>query len=68
MTAWPTKELEGIAGKDDLHIAPLREDGKTYGTPLGSGRSWWTARSMCAPTTGQIHAGTRPRCGRRRDG
>jgi hypothetical protein len=33
MTAWPTKELEGIAGKDDLHIAPLREDGKTYGTP-----------------------------------
>ena len=33
MTAWPTKELEGIAGKDDLHIAPLREDGKTFGTP-----------------------------------
>jgi len=33
MTAWPTKELEGIAHMDDLHIAPLREDGKTYGTP-----------------------------------
>src|SRR5215475_13006474 len=33
MTAWPTKELEGIAHTDDLHIAPLREDQKTYGTP-----------------------------------
>jgi hypothetical protein len=33
MTAWLKKELEGIAGTDDLHIAPLREDGKTFGTP-----------------------------------
>jgi hypothetical protein len=33
MTAWLKKELDGIAGKDDLHISPLREDGKTYGTP-----------------------------------
>lgn len=33
MTAWVKKELEGIAGSDDLHISPLREDGKTYGTP-----------------------------------
>ena len=33
MTAWPTKELEAITHTDDLHIAPLREDGKTYGTP-----------------------------------
>lgn len=32
MSAWPKKELEGIAETDDLHIAPLREDGKTYGT------------------------------------
>src|SRR5215472_11303150 len=30
---WLKKELEGIAGADDLHISPLREDGKTYGTP-----------------------------------
>ena len=33
MTMWLKKELEGIAGTDDLHISPLCEDGKTYGTP-----------------------------------
>ena len=33
MTMWLKKELEGIAGSDDLHISPLCEDGKTYGTP-----------------------------------
>ena len=33
MTMWLKKELEGIAGSDDLHISPLREDGNTYGTP-----------------------------------
>ena len=33
MTTWPREELEGIAGTDDLHISPLREDGKSYGTP-----------------------------------
>ena len=30
---WPTNELESIAGTDDLHITPFRDDGKTYGTP-----------------------------------
>lgn len=33
MTAWLKRELEGISKADDLHISPLREDGKTYGTP-----------------------------------
>jgi hypothetical protein len=33
MAAWPKDELSKIAGADDLHIAPLREDGATYGTP-----------------------------------
>ena len=33
MTAWTQDELHRIAGADDLHISPLREDGKTYGTP-----------------------------------
>ena len=33
MTMWLKKELEGIAGSDDLHISPLCEDGKAYGTP-----------------------------------
>jgi len=27
------QEIEQIAQKDDFHIAPFREDGKTYGTP-----------------------------------
>jgi hypothetical protein len=29
---WPKDELQRIAGADDLHIAPFREDG-SYGTP-----------------------------------
>jgi hypothetical protein len=33
MTAWSKDELRKIAEADDLHIAPFREDGMTYGTP-----------------------------------
>ena len=33
MTNWPKDELRRIAEADDLHIAPFREDEKTYGTP-----------------------------------
>jgi hypothetical protein len=33
MRAWVTEELDRIAESDDLHISPLREDGRTYGTP-----------------------------------
>lgn len=33
MKSWTTEELQKIANADDLHISPLREDGKTYGTP-----------------------------------
>jgi hypothetical protein len=33
MTAWSKEELNKIAEADDLHIAPFREDGATYGTP-----------------------------------
>jgi hypothetical protein len=32
MSTWPEGELSKIAGTDDLHISPLRDDGKTYGT------------------------------------
>ena len=32
-TRWSKDELSKIAEADDLHIAPLREDGVTYGTP-----------------------------------
>lgn len=33
MAAWSKDELRRIAETDDLHIAPFREDGATYGTP-----------------------------------
>ena len=33
MVAWGKDELRRIAEADDLHIAPFREDGVTYGTP-----------------------------------
>ena len=33
MGAWSKDELRKVVEKDDLHIAPFREDGKTYGTP-----------------------------------
>jgi len=32
MSNWSKDELRKIAETDDLHIAPFREDGKTYGT------------------------------------
>jgi hypothetical protein len=33
MTAWSKDDLSRISAADDLHIAPLREDHVTYGTP-----------------------------------
>ena len=33
MNTWSADELRKIAEADDLHIAPFREDGVTYGTP-----------------------------------
>jgi len=33
MNTWTKDELSKIAASDDLHISPLREDGKTFGTP-----------------------------------
>ncbi len=30
---WSQEHLRNIASSDDLHIAPLRDDGVTYGTP-----------------------------------
>jgi hypothetical protein len=33
MAGWKQDELRGIAEADDLHIAPFRDDGVTYGTP-----------------------------------
>jgi hypothetical protein len=33
MAPWSKDELQRIAAADDLHIAPFREDGITFGTP-----------------------------------
>jgi hypothetical protein len=33
MSPWSKEELNKISEADDLHIAPFREDGTTYGTP-----------------------------------
>jgi hypothetical protein len=33
MATWAKGELRKIANADDLHVAPFREDGVTYGTP-----------------------------------
>lgn len=33
MSTWPEGELRRITDADDLHIAPFRDDGTTYGTP-----------------------------------
>jgi hypothetical protein len=32
MITWTKDDLDKIAASDDLHVAPFREDGKTYGT------------------------------------
>lgn len=40
MGNWQKDELGKIAGTDDLHISPFREDGVTYGTPT---RIWSVA-------------------------
>jgi hypothetical protein len=33
MSTWSNSELRKIGNADDLHVAPLRDDGVTYGTP-----------------------------------
>jgi len=33
MEGWSKEELKRLAETDDLHVAPYREDGVTYGTP-----------------------------------
>jgi hypothetical protein len=68
MTIWPKDELRRIAEADDLHIAPFREDGMTYGTP-----SWiWSVavddglyvRGYNGPHSRWYQAAVRQRAGR----
>src|SRR5579885_3149043 len=67
-TAWSKDELRKIAEADDLHIAPFREDGKTYGT-----LTWiWSvavddelyARAYNGPDSRWYKAAMRQRAGR----
>jgi hypothetical protein len=66
--AWPKDELTKIAETDDLHIAPFREDGVTYGTP-----TWiWSvvvenalyARAYNGQDSRWYHAAQRQKAGR----
>lgn len=59
---WSKADLERIAGTDDLHIAPFRDDRVTYGTP-----TWiWSVvvddDLTCVLTTANTRVGTRPHC------
>ena len=65
MATWVKGEWRKIAAADNLHIAPFREDGVTYGTP-----TWiWSVAVgdalMCAVITEPGLAGIKPRCGRK---
>ena len=33
LTRWPADDLRKIGQSDNLHVAPFRDDGVTYGTP-----------------------------------
>ena len=57
--AWSKKELDKIAQADDLHIAPFREDGATYGTPTWIWSVVLDGSFTCAPTPDQRPGGTR---------
>ena len=68
MSRWPQDELKRIAESDDLHIAPFREDGVTYGTP-----TWiWSVvvdgelyvRAYSGTSSRWYHAALKQRAGR----
>jgi len=68
MTTWSKDELRKVAEADDLHIAPLRDDGLTYGTP-----TWiWSVvvedglfvRAYNGPNSSWYQAAVRQRAGR----
>ena len=66
MSAWPQDELRKIAESDDLHIAPFREDGVTYGTPTWIWSVTVDGTSMCGATTGRNPVGIKPPYDRKR--
>jgi Uncharacterized protein conserved in bacteria (DUF2255) len=62
---WQKDELRKIAVADDLHIAPFREDGATYGTPTWIWSVGSETRSTSAPITARSLVGIRLRSNRR---
>ena len=58
MATWSKDELRKIAKADDLHIAPFREDGVTYGTPTWI---WSGAALYVRAYNGQNSRWCRPR-------
>jgi hypothetical protein len=57
MTAWAPNELGRIAEADDLHIAPVREDGGTYDGDL-------YVRAYNGPSSRWYQAALRQKAGR----
>jgi hypothetical protein len=51
MSSWTPDDLQRIASTDDLHIAPLRDDGVTYGTLTLFCRLSWMTACTCVLTT-----------------
>jgi len=68
MSAWDQAEPRKITQADGLHIAPFREDGKTYGTP-----TWIWSVAVDGELYVRAYNGrssrwrARPSCGKRRD-
>jgi hypothetical protein len=56
MTTWTNDELRRLAETDDLHVAPFREDGATYGTP-----TWIWSVVVCDALYVRAYNGTRSR-------
>jgi hypothetical protein len=58
MSAWPQEELCRMAESDDLHVAPFRGDGRTYGTPIWIWSVVVDGTSTCVPITVPDRVGT----------
>lgn len=67
MAEWSADELQAITENNDLFVAPYRDDGTTYGTPLRRGHSSLTETSTCAPPAAQSRAGIRLRSRKKQD-
>ena len=65
MAGWAQEELQKTAASDDLHIAPLRKDGVSHGTP-----TWiWSVvvnGALYARAYDERRSGSRPHFARRR--